>query len=329
MEVNGHEIGPIVDKTFYSRCSMEGRGFELNRNGQKVKKLLCKSSDTYHFTIRSPLFLCRSCHWVTDGANANLVGQTDDSSFVESLNQLLGLRQTEPDVVFMDTYDQDNFIRLYKEQVNEVQQKLYRNFDTSYNVKLFSYVVSLGLMIDPKFERISGAEIMSLAKKSSEAIFKGVQQASLNKQITEPPKVQQSNPKVTDWAVKTQPTHEKKINGYKIEPGAQLQASNLYEADLRGANLAWADLTEANLNNAKLDSAMLDHANLRGANLRGANLRGANLCGANLCNANLIDADLSFANLVVADLRGADLSGADLSGADLRGATMPDGTKNP
>ena len=87
------------------------------------------------------------------------------------------------------------------------------------------------------------------------------------------------------------------VNGYKIEPSA-----NLYEANLIGANLY--------------------EANLIGANLIGANLIGANLIGANLYEANLIGANLIGANLSGADLGGANLSGANLSGAYLRGADL-------
>ncbi len=68
------------------------------------------------------------------------------------------------------------------------------------------------------------------------------------------------------------------VNGYEIEPCA----------DLRGANLRFADLWEADLWEADLRGA-----NLRGADLRGANLRGADLWGADLWGANLSNTDLS------------------------------------
>lgn len=92
------------------------------------------------------------------------------------------------------------------------------------------------------------------------------------------------------------------VNGYKIEPFA-----NLKEADLEGAYLRVANLKEANLK----------EANLRGANLRGANLWGANLKEANLWGANLWGANLEGANLQGANLWGANLEGANLEGADL------------
>lgn len=79
------------------------------------------------------------------------------------------------------------------------------------------------------------------------------------------------------------------VNGYLIEPGA----------DLSGAELSGAYLEDVNLTNA----------NLRGANLTNSNLR--------------------FAVLEGADLTGADLTGADLNRAHLAGATMPDGKKIP
>ena len=64
------------------------------------------------------------------------------------------------------------------------------------------------------------------------------------------------------------------VNGYKIEPGADLQG-----ADLSSANLQKADLRFANLSGANLEWADLRGANLEGANLEGANLEGANLTG--------------------------------------------------
>jgi hypothetical protein len=67
------------------------------------------------------------------------------------------------------------------------------------------------------------------------------------------------------------------VNGYKIEPGA----------DLAGADLA---------------EEYLVRANLYGANLTGANLTGADLTRANLTRANLTDADLTDADLTDADL---------------------------
>jgi len=89
------------------------------------------------------------------------------------------------------------------------------------------------------------------------------------------------------------------VNGYKIEPYANLEGADLRGADLEGAILYGADLF--------------------GANLEGAYLRGAILYGADLFGANLEGADLVGAYLVGANLKGADLRDADLEGADLRG----------
>ena len=60
------------------------------------------------------------------------------------------------------------------------------------------------------------------------------------------------------------------VNGYKIEPFANLKGAYLKGANLKGANLEGADLYGANLYGAYLECA-----NLKGANLEGANLYGA------------------------------------------------------
>jgi hypothetical protein len=45
------------------------------------------------------------------------------------------------------------------------------------------------------------------------------------------------------------------VNGYTIEPGADLNGANLREAYLRGADLRGANLREANLDGAMADDA--------------------------------------------------------------------------
>ena len=70
------------------------------------------------------------------------------------------------------------------------------------------------------------------------------------------------------------------VNGYTIEPGADLSGVNFSGSDLSGRNLSGANLSGANLSRARLTRADLTGANLRGANLTGATLRGANLKGA-------------------------------------------------
>jgi uncharacterized protein YjbI with pentapeptide repeats len=45
------------------------------------------------------------------------------------------------------------------------------------------------------------------------------------------------------------------VNGYEIEPGANLSGADLEGADLKGANLAGADLTGTNLEGANLEGA--------------------------------------------------------------------------
>jgi uncharacterized protein YjbI with pentapeptide repeats len=95
------------------------------------------------------------------------------------------------------------------------------------------------------------------------------------------------------------------VNGYTIEPIADLQGAYLRDADLRGAYLQVADLRDADL---------------RGAHLQGADLRDADLRDANLQGAHLQDADLRGAHLQYADLRDANLQGAHLQDAHLQGA---------
>ncbi len=104
------------------------------------------------------------------------------------------------------------------------------------------------------------------------------------------------------------------VNGYTIEPGA----------DLSGADLSGADLSDADLSGADLSGADLSGADLDGADLSSADLRSANLDVADLSSADLRYADLRYADLSGADLRYANLDGADLSGADLDGAICPD-----
>jgi uncharacterized protein YjbI with pentapeptide repeats len=109
------------------------------------------------------------------------------------------------------------------------------------------------------------------------------------------------------------------VNGYSIQPNADLVG-----ADLAGANLAGANLEGANLRNANLRGADLDGANLESSILRSANLAGANLEDANLLYANLLLADLRGSDLRDADLRGAKLRMANLEGANLEGANLED-----
>ena len=55
------------------------------------------------------------------------------------------------------------------------------------------------------------------------------------------------------------------VNGYDIEPGADLSRAELSNADLVRADLSGANLTGANLYNAALNNADLNGANLTGA----------------------------------------------------------------
>ncbi len=132
------------------------------------------------------------------------------------------------------------------------------------------------------------------------------------------------------------------VNGYTIEPGANLEGTDLSGVDLRQANLEGVNLYRANLQGtnfqgAYLGGACLKEANLQGANLREADLGRANLKGADLTGACLVGADLSKAklagvkcygtsftraNLTEVVLTGAQLWGSDLTRADLTKANL-------
>ncbi len=120
------------------------------------------------------------------------------------------------------------------------------------------------------------------------------------------------------------------VNGYEIEPGADLRGANLRDADLSGASLRGADLREANLGwaelvGANLVGAYMAHADLGCADLRGADLRGADLGFADLQRADLREANLRGANLQEAKLKGANFVGAQLSDA----TSLPTGQSWP
>ena len=85
------------------------------------------------------------------------------------------------------------------------------------------------------------------------------------------------------------------VNGYTIQPGADLSG-----ADLRNADLSGVELSAANLNDADLSGA-----DLSGAILLGVDLRDADLSGADLSGADLRDADLSYAYLTGANIYNA------------------------
>ena len=90
---------------------------------------------------------------------------------------------------------------------------------------------------------------------------------------------------------------------------------NLEAPDLFGADLSYVDLSNAYLSRAYLEGANFGLANLSGADLNFADLNFASLRDANLNFANLNFADLSNANLSNTNLSGANLSGAELDGA--------------
>jgi len=70
------------------------------------------------------------------------------------------------------------------------------------------------------------------------------------------------------------------VNGYTIEPGANLRGASLFvaklpQANLRGADLPLACLVRANLVRANLEEACLYRAKLRETDLSGVDLTAA------------------------------------------------------
>ena len=137
------------------------------------------------------------------------------------------------------------------------------------------------------------------------------------------------------------------VNGYTIEPGADLTGANLSEAyRLRGrtspkaylsgvtaprGNLSGVDLTKANLRECALFKAWFKKSDCSGANLQ--NIKGAQakmqeciLIGAKMAGADLTGTRLEGANLEDASLHTATLTGpfkdTNLIRTDLRGANL-------
>ena len=97
-------------------------------------------------------------------------------------------------------------------------------------------------------------------------------------------------------------TRQKSINGYRIEPFANLQGAQLQRARLGGMNLYCVNLRNADLTEADLRGAYLAEAQLSGALLTACDMVGVNLSGATLQRAILNGVDLTEANLRNADL---------------------------
>jgi hypothetical protein len=112
-----------------------------------------------------------------------------------------------------------------------------------------------------------GREIVNLAEDAARERL-----AILDRQVRKKKRPPKKPPSVGPMEVSEGPVE---VNGYMIEPGADLSG-----ADLSGRNLSGRNLSGADLSRVRLTRADLTRANLRGANLKGANLRGANLKGA-------------------------------------------------
>lgn len=103
---------------------------------------------------------------------------------------------------------------------------------------------------------------------------------------------------------------------------ADLRQSYLRNAHLKDAWLLSARLNKANMFTADLESAVLDFADLTDASVSDSNLRSATLRAAELSEANLRGTDLSNTQLASADLQRANFGNANLAGANLGGAVV-------
>ena len=81
--------------------------------------------------------------------------------------------------------------------------------------------------------------------------------------------------------------------GQRKDDLADLDDSDLRNANLTDADLSAAIVTSADLEDAILNYAILDTADLRSANLTGGDLNSANLSNAWLHNTILVGADLT------------------------------------
>ena len=122
-----------------------------------------------------------------------------------------------------------------------------------------------------------GREIVNLAEDAARERL-----AILDRQVRKKKRPPKKPPSVGPMEVSEGPVE---VNGYMIEPGADLSGADLSGRNLSGRNLSGADLSGADLSGADLSRARLTRADLTRANLRGANLKGANLRGANLKGA--------------------------------------------
>ncbi|MDA8860326.1 pentapeptide repeat-containing protein, partial [Paracoccaceae bacterium] len=111
------------------------------------------------------------------------------------------------------------------------------------------------------------------------------------------------------------------VNGYEIEPGADLNAAVLTGADLRNIDLTGADLHNSNLTGVDLTGANLngifsgaikgnpilptDYILVNGYIIGpGVSLYSANLGGSDLTGANMVGVDLTYADLTETNMMG-------------------------
>lgn len=107
------------------------------------------------------------------------------------------------------------------------------------------------------------------------------------------------------------------LNGYTIEPEADLRF-----ADFSGVDLTGEDLSGLNLELSDFSKAILKDVDFTNSILYGASFESAILTGAKFRHSDVKEANFSFANLVGADFTGAKLESASFESANLTKANF-------
>ena len=116
----------------------------------------------------------------------------------------------------------------------------------------------------------------------------------------------------------------REVNGYTIQPGADLQFADLSGADLSNMDLSDIDFRGANLTNANLSGSKLNDSDIdTWTDLSGADLSNISAYGADFSSGNFSNvADLSGADFTGVNLRNTNFDGLDLTGVNFKSATL-------
>jgi uncharacterized protein YjbI with pentapeptide repeats len=120
--------------------------------------------------------------------------------------------------------------------------------------------------------------------------------------------------------------HEADLNASNLSEAnlikADLSYAMLEGASLENANLNFATLVETNFSEASLKKANFERSNLEKALLNKTDARAANFFCAHLSGASFKESNLQIAKLQLANLEESYLKKTDLTGADLRGTSL-------